>query len=50
MAAVFSRPSHTLTGLAKLLNSAFFAVVTAANLSTSAHPAPALLGFFEGGG
>lgn len=29
---------------------AFFAVVTAANLSTSAHPAPALLGFFEGGG
>jgi hypothetical protein len=28
---------------------AAFAVVTAANLSTYLHPAPALLGFFEGG-
>lgn len=29
--------------------SGFFVVITAANLSTSARPAPALLGFFEGG-
>lgn len=31
-----------------LLLAAFFAIITAANLSTVAHPAPALLGFFNG--
>jgi hypothetical protein len=29
--------------------SALFAITTAANLSTAANPAPALLGFFAGG-
>jgi hypothetical protein len=39
-----------LTGAASLLLlTAFFAIITAANLATAAHPAPALLGFFEGG-
>ncbi len=36
--------------VAVMASSAFFGVVTAANLSTVADPAPALLGFFQGGG
>lgn len=45
------RPRRVLlTGaVGVLLLAAFFAVTTAANLSTVAHPAPALLGFFNGG-
>lgn len=35
--------------LASLAVAAAFALITAANLSTFAHPAPALLGFFQGG-
>lgn len=39
-----------LTGaISMLLLTAFFAIITAANLTTVAHPAPALLGFFNGG-
>lgn len=39
-----------VVGVGALLVVAFlFAVVTAANVSTLAHPAPALLGFFDGG-
>lgn len=39
----------TLAIGAALATAAFFGVVTAANLSTVAHPAPALLAFFDGG-
>ena len=38
-----------VTAASLLGHAAPFAVVTAANLSTYLHPAPALLGFFEGG-
>jgi hypothetical protein len=50
-----SQPPHRGRGLltgavvAVLASCAFFAVVTAGNVSTVAHPAPALLGFFQGG-
>ncbi len=46
------RGRHLLTTsvVALVMLSLFFALVTAANVSTVAHPAPALLGFFEGGG
>lgn len=39
-----------LAAVALLLTAAFFAVVTAGNVSTVADPAPALLAFFEGAG
>jgi hypothetical protein len=38
-----------LTVVATVALAGFFGVVTAANISTAAHPAPALLAFFEGG-
>jgi predicted secreted protein len=38
-----------LTLVAMVALAAFFGVVTAANISTAAQPAPALLAFFEGG-
>jgi hypothetical protein len=37
-----------LGGATALVVAASFALITAANLSTAAHPAPALLGFFQG--
>ena len=39
-----------IAAVALLVTAVFFAVVTAANVSTAADPAPALLAFFEGAG
>lgn len=44
-----SRRVGTTGATVSLVSAAAFAVITAANLSTALHPAPALLGFFEGG-
>ncbi|EWT02060.1 hypothetical protein N865_07140 [Intrasporangium oryzae NRRL B-24470] len=43
------RRTLVLMALAVLALAAFFGVVTAANISTAANPAPALLAFFQGG-
>lgn len=48
-AAAPSRRVRSAGATVALLSAAAFAVITAANLSTALHPAPALLSFFQGG-